>query len=87
MSNQFLEKPILNTSYDYPARHWELDADGKPTLQINNSRCRAEFITSIPKPKKQTGKPYLQEIIHDDGMSHGTSDYYYVLRGHHRIVL
>ena len=30
MNNQFFEKPILNSPYGYPVRHWELDAEGQP---------------------------------------------------------
>ncbi len=55
MSDQFFEKPILNSPYDYPARHWELDPTGQPTQNIIASRRRADFITPIPKPKKRTG--------------------------------
>lgn len=35
MDNRFFEKPILNSPYDYPSRHWELE-DGQcraPTQQ------------------------------------------------------
>jgi len=31
MDNRFFEHPILNSPYEYPAHHWELDADGQPT--------------------------------------------------------
>jgi len=31
MDNQFFEQPILNSPYEYPARHWELDDQGQPT--------------------------------------------------------
>jgi len=55
MSDQFFEQPILNSPYEYPGRHWELDANGQPTQQIIESRRRAEFITPIPKAKKQKG--------------------------------
>jgi len=55
MSNEFFEHPILNSPYEYPARHWELDASGQPTQKIAGSRRRAEFVTPIPKPKKQRG--------------------------------
>ncbi len=44
MNDQFFKKPILNSPYDYPARHWELDADGQPTQQIIETRRGAEFI-------------------------------------------
>ena len=59
MDNQFFEKPILNSPYDYPNRHWELDNTGQPTQQIVDSRRRADFITPIPKPKKQKGQDSL----------------------------
>ena len=51
MSNLFFEKPILNSPYGYPDRHWELDEKGQPTHEIANRRRLAEFITPIPKPK------------------------------------
>ena len=38
MDNRFFEEPILNSPYEYPMRHWELDADGQPTQQIIESR-------------------------------------------------
>ena len=53
MSVTFFDHPILNSPYDYPSRHWELDADGQPTQRIIESRRRADFITPIPKPKKR----------------------------------
>ena len=53
MSNPFFEHPILNSPYELPQRHWELDADGQPTQQIIEARRRAEFITPIPKPRKR----------------------------------
>ncbi|HNB45784.1 MAG TPA: DEAD/DEAH box helicase family protein, partial [Burkholderiaceae bacterium] len=55
MSNPFFDHPILNSPYEYPGRHWELDATGQPTQQIKDQRRKAEFITPIPKAKKQKG--------------------------------
>lgn len=46
MDNRFFEKPILNSPYEYPARHWELDANGQPTQRI------------IAKIKKSTMETY-----------------------------
>ena len=37
MNNQFFEKPVLNSPYEYPGQHWELDDDGQPTQQIIKS--------------------------------------------------
>jgi len=34
----FFERPILNSPYEYPGRHWELDAEGQPTGQIIEER-------------------------------------------------
>jgi hypothetical protein len=45
MSNPFFERPILNSPYEYPVRHWELDADGQPTQRIIENRRLAEFKT------------------------------------------
>jgi len=53
MSDLFFEKPILNSPYEYPSRHWELDEKGQPTQRIIDHRRPADFITPIPKSKKQ----------------------------------
>lgn len=67
MENVFFEKPILNSPYDYPSRHWELDAQGQPTQQIIEKRRRAEYITPIPKPKKRRDSAAQQDIVFDEG--------------------
>ena len=43
MANSFFDQPILNSPYEYPSRHWELDDDGQPTGKIVDKRRRAEF--------------------------------------------
>ena len=53
MSNPFFDHPILNSPYEYPLRHWELDEAGQPTQKIIERRRGAKFITPIPKPKKR----------------------------------
>jgi type III restriction enzyme len=53
-SNPFFDHPILNSPYEAPRRHWELDPDGQPTQAIIEERRRADFITPIPKPKKRS---------------------------------
>lgn len=53
MTEQIFEKPVLNSPFTYPARHWELDADSQPTSRIIENRRAADFITPIPKPKKR----------------------------------
>ncbi len=67
MANPFFDHPILNSPYDCPGQHWELDAQGQPTQKIVESRRRAEFITPIPKPKKRKKASAQQSIVFDEG--------------------
>ena len=53
MTNPFFDQPILNSPYERPSRHWELDEDGQPTQRIVERRREAEFITPIPKPRRR----------------------------------
>jgi type III restriction enzyme len=61
MSNPFFERPILNSPYACPRRHWELDHSGQPTQKVIENRRRADFITPIPKPRKR--KPTAQRTL------------------------
>jgi len=67
MGNPFFDRPILNSPYACPIRHWELDDTGQPTQKILQARRRAEFITPIPKPKKQKGAPKQESFLFDEG--------------------
>lgn len=62
MDNPFFDRPILNSPYDYPSSHWELDESGQPTQKIISRRRSADFITPIPRPKKRTGKGNQSEL-------------------------
>lgn len=64
MSNTFFERPILNSPYAYPGRHWELDPDGQPTTHILDHRRSVSFISPIPKPKKRRAEQ--AEIVFGD---------------------
>lgn len=78
MSNPFFEHPILNSPYECPVRHWELDDQGQPTQQIVERRRRADFITPIPKPKKRKAAPKDQgQIIFDEGKGLSTAKQQY----------
>jgi type III restriction enzyme len=67
VSNPFFDRPILNSPYAYPGRHWELDDTGQPTQAIIEARRLAEFITPIPKPKKRKDAPKQGEFLFDEG--------------------
>jgi hypothetical protein len=59
VTEKFFERPILNSPYAYPDRHWELDADGQPTnhlletraglssLRLSNLRGNSEKASSV----------------------------------------
>ncbi|MGB7541188.1 MAG: DEAD/DEAH box helicase family protein [Burkholderiales bacterium] len=77
MNNQFFEKPILNSPYGEPSRHWELDESGQPTQKIIESRRRAEFITPIPRPKKRKGSGDQSALLFDEGKGLTTQEQRY----------
>jgi type III restriction enzyme len=77
MSNLFFEKPILNSPYDYPNQHWELDETGQPTQKIVEARRQAEFITPIPKPKKRKAKDKDKQAELDMGHEVSTEEQQY----------
>ena len=74
MTNPFFDHPILNSPYEYPKRHWELDSTGQPTQSILEKRRRAEFITPIPKPKKQKGAATQEALVFDEGAGISSKD-------------
>ena len=79
MSDAFFAKPILNSPYEYPSRHWELDETGQPTQKIIESRRKVDFVTPIPKPRKRTKGETIEqsEMIFDEGsgLSSATQSY------------
>ncbi|OUC14079.1 MAG: restriction endonuclease [Alkalinema sp. CACIAM 70d] len=75
MSDQFFDQPILNSPYEYPSRHWRLDQTGQPTGELVRSRRPAEFITPIPKPKKQRHKQQVLDLFETAGISDGSQTY------------
>ena len=59
MDPRFFEQPILNSPYEYPSRHWELDPSGQPTNKIRRERRKVAFITPIPPKKSSAGQPKM----------------------------
>lgn len=77
MSSPFFDHPILNSPYDYPVRHWELDSSGQPTQQVIEKRRHAEFITPIPKPRKRKDAGDQAPLAFDEGLGLSTEDQQY----------
>ena len=78
MDHDFFKAPILNSPYEYPSRHWELDSSGQPTNQVVPKRRQVAFITPIPRPKKQ--KHVQPRMVYDEAAAAlGTSEQQYDL--------
>jgi type III restriction enzyme len=77
MDNRFFEQPILNSPYEYPARHWELDEEGQPTHQIIERRRSVRFITPIPRPRKRKPPSQQQRMVFDEGVGLSTAQQQY----------
>ncbi len=75
--NPFFDHPILNSPYESPKRHWELDDEGQPTQKTIDTRRRAEFITPIPKPKKRKKAAAQEGFVFDEGSGLSTQDQQY----------
>ncbi|BAM02324.1 BPTD_3080 family restriction endonuclease [Phycisphaera mikurensis] len=59
MSDAFFQRPILNSPYERPTKHWELAADGQPTQKERDGRREVRFVTPIPAPRKKSGQEGL----------------------------
>ncbi len=69
MQNRFFEAPILNSPYEYPAKHWALDNKGLPTQQVNDSRRLAKFVSPIPNPQKRKGDVKTKDALDNAALS------------------
>lgn len=77
MPSDFFTQPILNSPYEYPARHWELDETGQPTQRIVEKRRPARFIYvknhglgfEVPYRYGAESRRYLPDfiVLVDDG--------------------
>ncbi len=77
--NRFFDRPILNSPYEYPARHWELDDSGQPTNRIVDRRREVSFITPIPAPKRGKGGQRGALIFDEEAQRIATGDQQYEL--------
>ena len=72
----FYEQPILNSPYERPAQHWELDENRRPTHKALEGRRPADFITPIPPPRRQSREQRAMEFdaraaaLGDDGQQY-----------------
>ena len=79
MEEQFFSQPILNSPYEYPGQHWDLDEQGQPTHRVNPGRRPADFRTPIPKSKKVSGQPVQGSLAVDGEEQQAGEDQEYAL--------
>ena len=78
MENPFFDRPIINSPYEYPSQHWELDEEGQPTQRTIKSRRGAEFVTPIPKPRQRgRARGGQQQFVIDEGLGLSTQEQQY----------
>src|SRR6202051_2364659 len=78
MTQNFFERPILNSPYEMPRLHHALDKDGQPTDEPPvPGRRRSELITPVPKPRKKKNKPEQGKLALGDkeGLSTAKQEY------------
>ena len=66
LSSAFFDSPILNSPYDEPRRHWELDPNGQPTTEILARRRPSALVSPIPRARKIRGKTLVQPDLLSD---------------------
>ena len=76
--SRFFERPILNNPYEYPRRHWELDAEGQPTHRILDGRRPAEFITPFPTAQQHGASAAQARLGIDEHEELSTDDEQYL---------
>ena len=64
MTHLFFEKPILNSPYDYPSQHWELDESDQPTQKIIGAWESLNSDTSRTFDKPKSGRIAVKVINH-----------------------
>jgi len=67
VGNPFFEAPILNSPYECPSRHWELDGEGQPTQRIVETRRDTRYVSPIPRALRQTGPQPQNRLTFGEG--------------------
>ena len=76
--DRFYDHPIVNSPYEYPRHHWELDENNRPTNRIVDNRRPSAYVSPIPKPRKRHGEQ-LRLVTDETAKAIGTTDQQYDL--------
>ena len=75
----FHQNPILNSPYEVPTRHWDLDEQGQPTRKIGEGRREVSFVSPIPKPRKAGRQDQAELALDAEGQALDTAEQQYQL--------
>ena len=67
MDNDFFKKPILNSPYEYPVRHWELDALGSQLKGLLKTGAAPSSLCLCPRLESTKLHPEQKAMVFDEG--------------------
>lgn len=72
----FFDTPILNSPYNPPSRHWELDGQGQPTNVVIQLRRTSSLVSPIPKSRRVRGNRVEQSdfLVDDDSQEYNPTE-------------
>ncbi len=77
MTDRFFEKPILNSPYEYPARHWELDCDGPADQPDHRAPPHGRVHHADPEAEEAARLQQQAAIVFDEGKGLSTEEQQY----------
>ena len=74
--SRFSEDPILNSPYEYPGRHWEMDANNQPTAKINEFRRPSSLKSPIAAVRRRKSATTQGDLFAEaeDGVEYETNE-------------
>ena len=78
VTDAFFDHPILNSPYEYPARHWELDDAGPADPADHRDAPPGRVHHADPEAEEAQGKAAQQdELVFDEGKGLSTEEQQY----------
>ena len=71
--SSFSVNPILNSPYEYPGRHWDMDENNQPTTKINEFRRPSSLKSPIAAARRRNTVTQ-GELFSDDRFDYETND-------------
>ena len=78
----FNTNPILNSPYEYPERHWEMDSDNLPTSKVLEYRRPSSLKSPIAVAKRKSSSLQQGNLFAEteDGIDYATNDFINAIR-------